>query len=132
MIRLRAGQASLKAARLVRSRELSRLALVLKINTPPTRCASEAYRSVAQVVEPSSHIVHLGTEITVKRDLDDEQHVRFSPMGSRILEPIEKDVESQESVVIRYAVRALEGGTTCGQQNIAGWRHARVCGIPAT
>jgi hypothetical protein len=49
-----------------------------------------------------------------------------------VLEPIQKDVESDESVVILYVVPAVDGGTRCGQQNTVGWRLARVCGIPAT
>jgi len=37
------------------------------------------------VVEPSSHIVHLLTKIAVNGDLDDEQHVHASLMGTRSL-----------------------------------------------
>ena len=50
----------------------------------------------------------------------------------RVLEPILKVVESGESVVIRYMVPAIGGGTICGQQSTGGWRRARVCAIPAT
>jgi hypothetical protein len=49
-----------------------------------------------------------------------------------VSEPILKVVESGESVVIRYVVPVIEGGTTCGRQNTAGWRSAGACGIPAT
>jgi hypothetical protein len=48
------------------------------------------------------------------------------------LEPIQKEVESVESVVIRYVVPLTEGGTRCGRQNIAECWRARGCGgIPA-
>jgi hypothetical protein len=49
-----------------------------------------------------------------------------------VLEPIQKEVESDESVVIRYVVLTIEKGTICGQQNIAGWRLVRGCATPAT
>jgi hypothetical protein len=49
-----------------------------------------------------------------------------------LLKPIQKVVESVESVVIRYVVPVIEGGTICGRRNIAGWRLARGCGILAT
>jgi hypothetical protein len=48
------------------------------------------------------------------------------------LEPIRKEVESDESIVIRYVVLTIDKGTTCGRQNTGDLRLVRVCAIPAT
>ena len=40
-------------------------------------------------------------------------------LSARHLEPIQKVVESEESVVIRYMVPVIERGTRCGPQSTA-------------
>ncbi len=55
--------------------------------------------------------------------------ITFERDDAGYLEPVLKEVESDESVVIRYVVLGVDGGTTCGRRRAERAMTDRRCGI---